>query len=112
LAKRRIVAGSANNILAEERHGEELQAHGVTYAVDYVANSGGTIFDTDRFRKGGFQPERAWSNMRRVYDRTLEVFTIADRDRIPFYRAADRIAEARIDAINKARLLDANPLRR
>jgi leucine dehydrogenase len=103
-----VVAGSANNILAEERHGDELQARGITYAVDYIANSGGTIFDTDRFRKGGFQPERAWANVRRVYDRTLEVFAISDRDDIPYYRAADRIAEARIDAINRVRLLDTN----
>jgi leucine dehydrogenase len=104
----KIVAGSANNIFAEERHGEELQARGITYAVDYVANSGGTIFDTDRFRKGGFQPERAWTNVRRVYDRTLEVFAIADREGIPYYQAADRLAEARIDAINKVRLLNTN----
>ncbi len=104
----KVVAGSANNILAEERHGDELQARGITYAVDYIANSGGTIFDTDRFRKGGFQPERAWANVRRVYDRTLEVFAISDRDGIAYYRAADRIAEARIEAINKVRLLDTN----
>jgi len=108
LAERKIVAGSANNIFAEERHAEELQRRGVTYAVDYVANSGGTIFDTDRFRKGGFQPERAWNNVRRVYDRTLEVFAIADRENVPYYKAADRIAEARIDAVNKVRLLDTN----
>jgi leucine dehydrogenase len=106
--KGKIVAGSANNVLAEERHGDELQARGITYAVDYVANSGGTIFDTDRFRKGGFQPERAWANVRRVYDRTLEVFAIADREGIPYHRAADRIAESRIEAINKVRLLDTN----
>jgi leucine dehydrogenase len=104
----KIVAGSANNILAEERHGDEMQSRGIVYAVDYVANSGGTIFDTDRFRKGGFQPERAWANVRRVYDRTLEVFAISERDGIPYYKAADRIAEARIDAINKVRLLDTN----
>lgn len=104
----KVVAGSANNILAEERHGDELQARGITYAVDYIANSGGTIFDTDRFRRGGFQPERAWANVRRVYQRTLEVFEIADRDQVPYYRAADRLAEARIDAINKVRLLDTN----
>jgi leucine dehydrogenase len=104
----KIVAGSANNILAEERHGDELQSRGIVYAVDYVANSGGTIFDTDRFRKGGFQPERAWANVRRVYDRTLEIFAISERDGIPYYKAADRIAEARIDAINKVRLLDTN----
>ena len=106
--KVKIVAGSANNILAEERHGDELQSRGIVYAVDYVANSGGTIFDTDRFRKGGFQPERAWANVHRVYDRTLEIFAISERDGIPYYRAADRIAEARIDAINKVRLLDTN----
>jgi leucine dehydrogenase len=106
--KVKIVAGSANNILAEERHGDELEARGIVYAVDYVANSGGTIFDTDRFRKGGFQPERAWANVRRVYDRTLEIFAISERDGIPYYKAADRIAEIRIDAINKVRLLDTN----
>jgi leucine dehydrogenase len=106
--KVKIVAGSANNILAEDRHGDALQARGIVYAVDYIANSGGTIFDTDRFRKGGFQPERAWANVRRIYDRTLEVFAIADSAGIPYYKAADRIAEARIDAMNKVRLLDTN----
>lgn len=102
----KIVAGSANNILAEERHGDELQARGIVYAVDYVANSGGTIFDTDRFRKGGFQAERAWANVRKVYDRTLEVFAIADAEDIPYYRAADQLAERRIAALNGVRLLE------
>jgi leucine dehydrogenase len=104
--KCKIVAGSANNILAEERHGDELQARGIVYAVDYVANSGGTIFDTDRFRKGGFQSERAWANVRRVYERTLEVFDIADAEGIPYYAAADQLAERRINALNGVRLLE------
>jgi leucine dehydrogenase len=104
--KCKIVAGSANNILAEERHGDALQARGIVYAVDYVANSGGTIFDTDRFRKGGFQPERAWANVDRIYDRTLEVFNIADAGAIPYYRAADELAERRIAALNGVRLLE------
>ena len=102
----KIVAGSANNILAEERHGDELQARGIVYAVDYVANSGGTIFDTDRFRKGGFQPQRAWANVSRIYERTLEVFDIADAEAIPYYAAADQLAERRITALNGVRLLD------
>ena len=104
--KCRVVAGSANNILAEERHGDALQARGIVYAVDYVANSGGTIFDTDRFRKGGFQPERAWANVNRIYDRILEVFRIADADHIPYYRAADQLAERRIAALDSVRLLE------
>ena len=102
----KVVAGSANNILAEERHGDELQARGIVYAVDYIANSGGTIFDTDRFRKGGFQAERAWANVRRVYDRTLEVFAIADAEGIPYYKAADQLAERRIAALDGVRLLE------
>lgn len=104
--KCRVVAGSANNIMAEERHGDELQQRGIVYAVDYVANSGGTIFDTDRFRKGGFQRERAWANVRRVYERTLEVFAIADAENIPYYAAADQLAERRIAALNGVRLLE------
>lgn len=79
LAQRSMIAASANNIHADERHGDVLQLRGVTYAVDYVANSGGTISDTDRFRKGSFHPERAWSNVRRVYDRSFEMCAIADR---------------------------------
>ncbi len=101
----KVVAGAANNILAENRHGDELEARGITYAVDYVANSGGTIFDTDRLRKGGFQRERAWANVGKIYERTLELFEIADRDGIPCYRAADRLAEKRIADLEGVRLL-------
>jgi leucine dehydrogenase len=107
--KARIVAGSANNIFAEERHAAELQERNIVYAVDYVANSGGTIFDTDRFRKGGFQPERAWANVNRVYDRVLETFAIADAEGGTYAGAADRIAERRIESMNHVRLLATQP---
>lgn len=102
----RIVAGAANNILAEERYGDALQERGIVYAVDYVANSGGTIFDTDRYRKGGFQPERATANVERIFERILEVFEIADRDGIGYQEAANRMAERRLAAISQVRLLD------
>ena len=104
--KVKVVAGAANNILAEERHGDALEAKRIVYAVDYVANSGGTIYDTDRYRKGGFQPERAMANVDRIYERTKEVFAIADAEKIPFYRAADRLAEERIRAMEQVRLLE------
>ncbi len=104
--KAKVVAGAANNILAEERHGDELERCGIVYAVDYVANSGGTIFDTDRLRKGGFQEERAWANVRKIYERTEEVFQLAERNRIPLYAAADRFAEERINSLKSVRLLE------
>jgi leucine dehydrogenase len=110
MLKTRVIAGAANNILAEDRHGDELERRGVVYAVDYIANSGGTIYDTDRFRKGGFQPERARANVQRIFERTNEVFAIADRDHIPYYRAADRLAEERITAMRQVRQLDTRGL--
>ena len=103
--KVKVVAGAANNILLEERHGDELERRGIVYAVDYVANSGGTIYDTDRLRKGGFQQERALAKVREIYGRTQEVFAIAERDGIPCYQAADRLAEARIAALTAVKLL-------
>jgi leucine dehydrogenase len=39
----RIVAGAANNQLAEARHGAALKARGILYAPDYVINAGGLI---------------------------------------------------------------------
>ena len=103
----RIVAGSANNILAEERHGDELERRGLVYAVDYVANSGGTIFDTDRLRKGGFQPDRAMASVRRIFERIHEIFDIAAARQLPLYRAADLLAERRIAGLKSLPLLDA-----
>ena len=38
-----IVAGGANNQLAEERHGDALEQRGILYAPDYVINGGGVI---------------------------------------------------------------------
>lgn len=104
--KVKVVAGSANNILAEERHGDDLESRGIVYAVDYVANSGGTILDTDRYRKGGFQLDRAMANVRRIFQRTQDVFAVAERDNVPYYAAANQLAEERIASINSVRLLD------
>jgi len=40
----RIVAGSANNVLAEPRHGDDLHAREILYAPDYVVNGGGLVY--------------------------------------------------------------------
>jgi leucine dehydrogenase len=38
-----VVAGSANNQLAEDRHAQVLHQRGILYAPDFVANAGGVI---------------------------------------------------------------------
>jgi leucine dehydrogenase len=40
----RIIAGSANNQLAEDSVAESLQQRGILYAPDYIINAGGLIF--------------------------------------------------------------------
>jgi leucine dehydrogenase len=101
----KVVCGSANNQLAEERHGDLLEKRGVLYAPDYIANAGGTILDTDRLLKGGFNRERAMRNVTRIGDRMREVIALARRERIPTYRAADRLAEERLRMARSLRMI-------
>src|SRR6184192_1780648 len=96
-----IVAGAANNQLAEDRHGEELERRGITYAPDYVINGGGLINVNAELH--GWAPERARSKAGEIYDTLLRVFEIAREEGVPTYRAADRLAEQRIAAIAKVR---------
>jgi leucine dehydrogenase len=97
--KCKIICGSANNQLKEERHGELLEQKGMVYAPDYIANAGGTIYDTDRLGVGGVSHERGKEKVSRIYQNMERVFEITDRDKIPTYLAADRMAEERIREI-------------
>ena len=97
--KCKIICGSANNQLAEERHGELLERKGMVYAPDYITNAGGTIYDTDRLGVGGVSHERGRAKVSRIYENMVRVFEIADHDQIPTYLAADRMAEERIRQI-------------
>ena len=96
-----IVAGGANNQLAEERHGDELEKKEITYAPDYVINGGGLINVNAELQ--GWTMERARNKAGEIYDTILRVFEIAQEEGIPSYRAADRLAEQRIAAIAKVR---------
>jgi leucine dehydrogenase len=82
-----------------------LATRGILYAPDYIANAGGTIFDTDRLQKGGFHRERAMRNVGRIGDRMREVIALAKRERIPTYRAADRLAEERLRMARSLRMI-------
>ncbi len=95
----KIICGSANNQLAEEHHGELLEKKGMVYAPDYITNAGGTIYDTDRLGSGSVSHERGKQKVSRIYESIQRVFEIADRDDIPTYFAADRMAEERIRKI-------------
>jgi leucine dehydrogenase len=95
--KVQIIAGGANNQLAENRHGDELEKRGVLYAPDYVINGGGVINVYGELHR--WPVERAKKKAGEIYDTLLRIFEIAKRERIPTYRAADRLAEQRVTAV-------------
>ena len=94
-----IVAGAANNVLKEERHGDILDEKDILYAPDYVINAGGVINVYDELL--GYNKERALSKARKIYDNIEKVIEISKRDNIPTYKAADIMAEERIEKIAK-----------
>jgi leucine dehydrogenase len=99
-----VVAGAANNQLADEReHARLLHDSPVTYVPDYLANSGRTIDDTDLLRPGGYSHERARAMIDGIYDRTLAVLERSAREDTPTQRVADRMAEERIAAVGDLR---------
>ncbi|MFC2164168.1 Glu/Leu/Phe/Val dehydrogenase [Acidobacteriota bacterium] len=101
--KAKIVCGCANNQLKEERHGNLLEEQGILYAPDYIANAGGTIYDTHRLSYGSFNPQIGRELVSRIYDNMERVLEIAGRDKIPTYLAADRMAEERIREVAKVK---------
>jgi leucine dehydrogenase len=92
-----IVAGAANNQLLEERHGDALEKKKILYAPDYVANSGGVINVYGEIAH--WNPERALRKADEIYATTLGVYELAKSEKIPTYRAADRLAERRLKAV-------------
>jgi leucine dehydrogenase len=63
-----VVAGAANNQLADESVADLLQRRGVLWAPDFVANAGGIINIAVEFERGGYDPGRARKRVRGVAD--------------------------------------------
>jgi leucine dehydrogenase len=88
-----VVAGSANNQLAEARHGVELRRHGILYAPDYVINAGGVTYVSHE--GPGFDRTRALAHVAEIGNTLAEIFRRADQAGQATSEAADRLAEER-----------------
>ncbi|GAA5188188.1 Glu/Leu/Phe/Val dehydrogenase dimerization domain-containing protein [Ferrimonas gelatinilytica] len=96
--KATIVAGCANNQLAEPRHGEALRDLGILYAPDYVINAGGIInvsFERD------YDANAAEAKVRNIYDTLLQIFRQADESGKTTAVVADEMARAIITAAHR-----------
>lgn len=99
-----IIAGSANNQLADEKvQGEALVKQGIIYAPDFVINSGGLINVYSELG-GAYNKARAMQHADKIYDITKSIFTLAKSENIPTYLAANKVAEQRIEAIGRVKL--------
>ena len=77
--------------MLEDRHGDELERRGILYAPDYVINAGGVISGGVAFH--GWDTAQVEQKVEAIYDTLLDVFQIAQSERIPTHQAADRLAE-------------------
>lgn len=95
--KASIIAGCANNQLAEHRHGEIIKNNGVLYAPDYVINAGGIInvsFEQD------YDKNKATEKVEKIYDTLLTIFADAASQNVQTADVADQLAR---DIIANAR---------
>ncbi|MFY9618554.1 MAG: amino acid dehydrogenase [Pyrinomonadaceae bacterium] len=93
--KAEIITGGANNQLLDERHGDELAKRGILYAPDYAANAGGIINGCRELL--GWEPSQSLAKVDEIYETVLDIFRTSEAEGIPTYKAADRIAERRLN---------------
>lgn len=97
-----VVAGSANNVLAdEEKHAKALADRGILYAPDYVINAGGLINVANEIQ--GYNRERAVQQAAGIYQTMTQIFTIARDENITTLQAANTLAERRIAMVGRVK---------
>jgi leucine dehydrogenase len=95
--KAKVIAGAANNQLADEvKHGQLLRDKNIAYAPDFLINAGGIINVYAEIV--GFTREEIMQKTANIYNTTLDIFALADEKNISTQAAAIAIAKARIAA--------------
>ena len=96
----KVIAGAANNQLANElKHGKLLQEKGIAYAPDFLINAGGII--NVYAEVVGYDKAESLKRTENIYNTTLEIFNLAEKENITTHQAAFNIAQSRIDARKK-----------
>jgi leucine dehydrogenase len=91
----RIVAGAANNQLAQGQDGQSLLAAGILYAPDYVINAGG-IISVSREYRGGATDAQVLEDIGQIPLRLTEIFERARHENRTTNAVADEMARERL----------------
>ncbi len=92
--KASIVAGCANNQLAESRHDQLLLGKGILYAPDYVINAGGIINVALEIYPEPYCAESATKLVENIYNTLMTVFETAAANNMPTGIIADEMARS------------------
>jgi leucine dehydrogenase len=91
-----VVAGAANNQLADDAVAALLHERGILWAPDFVANAGGIINISVELEPGGYDASRARRRVRGIGDTMRSVYDDAAADAVTPLAAAMRLAERRL----------------
>ena len=96
-----VIAGAANNQLAEEEvHGRVVLEKGILYAPDFLVNAGGII--NCAWERKGYVREAALKQTEGIYETALRIFRRSKEEGVPTYLAASREAEQRVRSMRQA----------
>lgn len=93
-----VVAGAANNQLADDAIAELLVDRGITWAPDFVANAGGIINIAVELEPDGYDAARARTRVAAIGDTVAAVLDDAAARRTTPLAAAMALADARLAA--------------
>lgn len=94
--KAKVIAGAANNQLANEAvHGKLLKEKGILYAPDFLINAGGVINVYSEIVN--WSKEQVIEKTENIYNTALDIFNLADANNITTHQAAFTMAQKRID---------------
>src|SRR5437667_9274318 len=91
----RIVAGSANNQLAEPEGAERLREAGILYAPDFVINAGG-VLNSLGAEHLGWTREQIEERLAGIGSTLEEIYSKAAAERITTEAAAEQLARSRL----------------
>jgi glutamate dehydrogenase/leucine dehydrogenase len=91
----RVVAGCANNQLAEPADASRLSDAGILYAPDYVINAGGVVYAWGS-ESLGWDADHIERRLAGIGDSLAEIYARADSEAITTEAAAERLARARL----------------
>jgi leucine dehydrogenase len=90
-----VIAGAANNQLADEVVAERLAQRGILWAPDFVANAGGIINISVELGEGGYDPKVARRRVQEIGDTLRAIYDAAAGGMTPL-TAAMELARRRL----------------